>query len=72
METFMELMQNSDGTIDLDANEFNFGAMPHEQEQTSICRGFSPLEDGKQEQEQNKEFQLERGYFIGVSMARNQ
>jgi hypothetical protein len=33
---------------------------------------FLPLEDGKHEQEENKKFQREGGYFVGISMARNQ
>jgi hypothetical protein len=42
METFMDLVQNSAGTIDLDADEFNFGAMPHEEEETEASAEVSP------------------------------
>jgi hypothetical protein len=42
METFMDLVQTKAGTIDLDADEFNSGGMPHEEEEIEASTKVSP------------------------------
>jgi hypothetical protein len=57
METFMELVQNNAGSIELDANEFIFGAMPSEQEQTEeTAEASPPLKMGNKSRKRTRNF----------------
>jgi hypothetical protein len=56
METFMDLVQNSARTIDPDADEFNFGAMPHEEEAEASAEVSPPLKMGNTNRKRTRNF----------------
>ena len=57
MDSWVELLENNTGSSELDADEFNFGAMPTEQASTEIPTEASPpLKTGKKNKKRTRNF----------------
>ena len=57
MESWVELVENNTGSSELDADEFNFGAMPTEQASTKIPTEASPpLKIGNKNKKRTRNF----------------
>ena len=57
MESWVELVENNTGSTELDADEFNFGAMPNEQASTEIPTEASPpLKIGNKNKKRTRNF----------------
>jgi hypothetical protein len=57
MQTWVELVQNNVGSIELDADQFNFGAMPEEEEHIEVVAEASPpLKMGNKNKKRSRNF----------------